>query len=330
MHPDSSLRKQAIDDAAAWYARLTCDDVESSERAAFVKWRAADPQNERALRHLLETLGRADAALASLASGGTAHVQKARTAWPRALLALAASIAAVTTAAVILVGIPGASSPYEAVTTAVGKTGTVDLPDGSRIYLNTDTQLRYEVDQFRRHVRLAAGEAYFDIASDESRPFVISVGDHEVRVVGTAFNIRHVADRTDVAVSEGRVKFVTEPGLLARLLRSPTAVVLTPGMQISSHEAQVTIKTDVNVSSVASWRHGQLVYRGQTLSDVMADLDRYFEPRFVVDPAAAGLKVSAVINLGDLQTVLDTLSRQLLIRATPLDADTIGIARAVP
>lgn len=334
-HTTHAAHDRAADEVVAWYARLTGGEVTAADRMAFRAWLATDPSHEEAYRRLTTVLGLADVALSGAAvpaeifeataeHEGESVVrdrhtlpQRERRSWFRppamALKALAASIAlAVMIGSVFLMDQPA----YTMAATAVGERRTVRLADGSTVYLNTDTRLSFAIDENARRVRFDEGEAYFEIAADAARPFVIAVGDRQVQVVGTAFSIRHLETRTDVAVTEGIVNLSDEVGPMARIFLPDTSRQLTAGMAASYvPNAGIVIGPPVTASVVAPWRRGQLIYRGERLAAVIADLDRYFTDSVVVrDAAAADLKVSAVINLGTEDAVLTTLASQLPIR----------------
>ncbi|MBZ2448550.1 FecR domain-containing protein [Xanthomonas perforans] len=93
--------------------------------------------------------------------------------------------------------------------------------DGSRLELNTHTQLRAQVDPSLRHVWLDKGEAFFDVKPDPAHPFVIHAGEHRVVVLGTKFSVRQERERLEVAVLEGKVR--VEP-LVAKPGRPPVIV----------------------------------------------------------------------------------------------------------
>lgn len=173
-------------------------------------------------------------------------------------------------------------------------------------------------DERSRRVELQSGEAYFDVARDPARPFVVRAGGGEVRVVGTSFNVRHLQQSTDVTVREGTVNVTARLGLLSNWLQPETVQQLKPGMSASYDSTdELIVQTKVPTSSLDSWRRGQLVYRSQRLGDVVADLGRYFDNAIVMRAGLGGdLRVSAVINLADRQTVLTALSKQLPIVVT--------------
>lgn len=318
--PDDVLRT-----AARWYSRLTDDAVSQLERAQFESWRSARPEHDAAYRRLLQVLEASDAMLAD-ASASTdlfATAEASRAARMRAPIAKALRTAAygfAATLAIVCLGIAYRIYPRADFTSAVTRTGEqreVRLADGSVISLNTDTELEYSIDSRQRRVKFSEGEAFFQIAPDRTRPFVILIGSREIKVVGTAFNVRRLSDRTDIAVTEGRVSLSREIGALAALFPPSESQSLTAGMSASyATNTDVIVRSSSPPLLVGAWRSGQLIYRGTALSEVVADLDRYFAGTYSITDDVAHLKVSAVIRLTNEAEVLNALTSQLPVRAT--------------
>lgn len=329
----SSCREAAI----AWYARMTSDEVTAADRVAFTRWRSASSDHEHAYQLVVAALNVADRALShphaptdlfeSIAAGGAeehmeapeqpAPASRFRPARRAAFAGIAAAVAGLI-ASGLMPESTRSRDDYTTIATATGQRSTVRLPDGSRIWLNTQTRISYLHDASVRSVRFESGEAYFEIAPNRAAPFTISVGGREVRVVGTAFNIRHIDERTDVAVTEGTVTLMEESNFLEALrgaFEPDPATTLSAGMS-ASYEAksEVVLNAGAPVKTMAAWREGRLIYRSERLGRVLADLDRYFDGDLLVrDPAVAELTVSAVVNLTSKQAVLETLSHQLPI-----------------
>ncbi len=96
--------------------------------------------------------------------------------------------------------------------TAVGAQRELPLPDGSRVVLNTETEIAVAYTPAERRLELRRGEAHFIVTKDSARPFVVSVDGVAIRAVGTTFNIRRRGDTADVLVTEGRVRVLDVTG----------------------------------------------------------------------------------------------------------------------
>lgn len=150
----------------------------------------------------------------------------------------------------------------------------VTLEDGTEVWLNADTQLRYP-EAFGDDERRVAvtGEAYFKVAKDAARPFYVETAGQVVRVYGTEFNVHAYPEDRDVATTlvEGSIALHDATGNGAQLM-------LTPGHQAlfnkQSHEASVKA---VDTEVVTSWRSGSFVFENQTLAEIMLTLSRWYD-----------------------------------------------------
>jgi transmembrane sensor len=174
--------------------------------------------------------------------------------------------------------------------TAIGGHEIVPLPDGSRIELNTDTRVRTSLTADTRSVWLERGEAYFDVARDPSRPFVVYAGNRRVTVLGTKFSVRLDPDakRVQLAVAEGRVQFdelrVSEPAPPMIAIGGEKVIAEGAATRVESRSVQ-SVETDL------SWRQGLLTFDQTTLAAAAEEFNRYNRKRLVVAPAAAEIRI---------------------------------------
>jgi transmembrane sensor len=202
---------------------------------------------------------------------------------------------------------------YQSAATNVGQREIVRLADGSVITLNTASNLRYRLDDGRRSIMLDRGEAFFQVAKDPTRPFVVTLATGTVTAVGTAFNIKVIPSTTEVTVTQGVVAF--DP--LKNRRDSPYR--LAAGDFAKLADGNLDIRRGAQTGSATAWTQGQLVYENRTLRDVVEDLDRYFTGQLVVDRGkAASFRVSAVVNLTSEDDVLRSLASQL-----PIDVERL-------
>jgi transmembrane sensor len=157
---------------------------------------------------------------------------------------------------------------------------------------------------------MAEAEAVFDVAHDAARPFLIAVGDRQVRVVGTEFNLRHRADKVALTVRRGVVEVRPVDAPQAR----PTRV--TVGQVLIHTQGQTGSILKVSDPDAAfAWTSGQLVYRDQPLSEVAADLSRRFAvPVRTADARTASLRFSGVLVTDSEADVLRRLQAFAPIR----------------
>lgn len=188
--------------------------------------------------------------------------------------------------AVLVLGIAAGSvisfrspEPKERIfSTPVGGRQTLELADGSRIELNTNTKLRTAMGAAHRTVWLDKGEAYFQIKHDATRPFVIFANGRRVTDLGTKFIVRSDASRLRVSLLEGRVEVDSASG------SKDPATILAPGDEAiaTADTLSVTRKSLRAVADQLSWQRGVIVFNHSTLAEAAAEFNRYNTRKLVV------------------------------------------------
>ena len=305
-------------EAAKWFVRMSSDRVSESDRRTFEEWFSQDPAHLKAYAEaeaLWAELGglpdpRSDAGRRSMGTSRPSRQQPQTRSRPRWRLRLSAALAA-SILLLAALGIWGerAYDRWRAdYATAIGETRAIALSDGSVVQLNTDTALAVRFSDDRRRIDLYRGEAFFTIASDEERPFQVRAGSGAALALGTAFNMRIVADTVAVAVSKGRVEVSLEPGHGS----SGEAVVLNAGLE-ALYDRHGAIETrSVDLTSVIAWREGRLIFADQPLRTVVAELDRH-RPGIIVflDSAIADARFTGVLELHDTDYALAAIESTL-------------------
>lgn len=181
------------------------------------------------------------------------------------------------------------------------------LADGTRVTLNADSRLLYP-KSFKEHNRKVEleGEAYFEVAKDPSRPFIIEHGNSKTKVLGTKFNLRAFPsdDKVEVAVTEGKV-------MLSQEKNESNRVILTPNHVGVYHKTSHKIESHTqSVENILSWRTGVLSFKNVSLLKVLRDLKRHYRVDFVINDQQKAVKtlVSATFNKQSLDEVLKELS----------------------
>tara|TARA_R110002124_G_scaffold4125_1_gene25465 strand:- start:3916 stop:4914 length:999 start_codon:yes stop_codon:yes gene_type:complete len=314
--------------AAAWVARLHADDVGEADWLALEAWLAADP-NHGAAYEEAEGLWAAldthrDAIRAGLGTGradGLADLtgrRQARMSWKRLSLAVV-PLAAALVAGLLLVGpwIEGRGVTY---VTAPGQTRDVVLKDGTMIAMNGGSRLTVRMTDTGRTVEMGQAEAAFDVTHDPARPFLIEVGESQVRVIGTAFNIRRDATTTRVSVLRGIVQ-------VADIQDPARAVRLTVGESVSRDDrTDRAVIRRLGADEAQAWRAGRLIYNDRPLAEVATDLSRAFATPVVVAGDATALRFTGVLELDDETRVIARLEGFLPVTAYRA-ADRIELRR---
>ncbi len=327
-HDQSGLKPsaghlQAVVEAAAWRASLTESGLETSE--AFEAWLAASPDHEAAwsetqaiwmivdeLATTPEMLRMRREALGSLPRRGLA-----RFAFRPSRLAAASAIV------LVLAGAAGAwlkagTLSYQ---TSLGERRIIELADGSRIFLDANSQVRVRYAHASRRLELVRGQARFDVAHDASRPFSVTARDRSVIATGTAFNVDIGGEALAVTLIEGKVEVVDagKPSVLSPV-RPPAAVtrrraVLNAGEQFTASLAAQGAITKGNVEQTTAWEDGQLVFDNEPIAAVAARVSRYTQQPIRVDPNVGDVRVSGVFKIGNGHTFVDAVTSFLPLAA---------------
>lgn len=207
-------------------------------------------------------------------------------------------------------------------TTAFGEQKTVTLPDGSEVHMNVSTELVLHYQAHRRQLTLLKGEAMFAVQSDKNRPFIVDAGQVQVEVTGTVFNVRrHAQGNVEVAVTEGSVQVSSGPWW------NRQQASLTPGMLAQGSEEQAWSVQRTDVAARTAWRQGKVVFRDQTLDEVVQEMNRYLpEPIELMDEKLKRLRMAGVFNIEDAQGFLLALQEQLPVTVVRRLDGRVGLA----
>jgi transmembrane sensor len=339
-----STSRQIEAQAASWLARRDAPGWLPADEAALNAWLAESTAHKVAFVRLeaawnasskLKALGagfpkgvipapglwrrsqflrsRGGSAVESARAGTSPRIGSSRRRGRSALYGLAASLlVAAVVAGVWLLWPEG--SVYR---TAVGGLEAVPLTDGSKVTLNTETDIRIQLSPSERRVDLQHGEAFFEVAHDAARPFVVRAGDKRVVAVGTKFSVRRDGDEVWVVVTEGTVRLEdrrersasapARPQPLSSsssdppLSPSETAidpssagsadfVLLPAGSVAHAADAGVLVKeeTAAEAEAALSWRQGYVVLHDTPIADAAAEFNRYNTRKIVIRDAEVG------------------------------------------
>ena len=221
-------------------------------------------------------------------------------------------------------------------TTVVGGLEAVPLADGSRVTLNTDSELQVALRARERVVNLERGEAYFEVAKDKTRPFIVNVGNKRVIAVGTQFSVRRDGDSVQVIVTEGTVRmeeFGAQGSTQSPVAWSsagpsagtPTASgaadgVMLPAGSVARTQADALMvqkEGSADIEKHLSWRTGQLVFRDTPLSEAVAEFNRYNERKIVIqDPSIGALQLGGIFRSTNIDPFIELLKQGFPVRAT--------------
>lgn len=298
-----------IEIAADWFARRRSGKMTAAELAELQAW-LEEPDHAEAFRDVARGW---EAAGAVRADPQILQVREsARRARPRAR-----GFAAAATAATLMVAVIGGWSALDlpapdilvpgqqTIRTDVGQTSTITLRDGSLVTLDTNSRLRVRLTPERRLVRLERGQAYFKVAKDSSRPFVVAVGDKLVTATGTAFSVRLENKAVEVVLVEGHVR--VEEAARTQAVRParttpPKATEMQPGSALVAAADEKWELASIDASKATSWTSGQLIFEDRPLSEAVQELNRYSAKKIVIrDPAIGRAMIVSVVRAGDIE-----------------------------
>jgi transmembrane sensor len=276
-----------VQKAAEWLAHLESGDASDQDRSDFETWRLADPRHALALDRLSGVRER-------LADGAGVEREALR----RLLLRPRRS-GAPFVIVLALLGAGWAGSRLPAVqlmladqTTPAGEARALDLADGSRLTLSTDSAVNIDVD--RRTVTLLKGEVLANVAKRSGTNFTVRTRDGTATALGTTFTVRKEATSTLVAVAESQVRVCPEDG------DAGICMTLSPGQGARLTTHGVERFSGIPVADIGAWADGWLSAEDRPLVEVLDELNRWRTTPIAFDRRAlADLRVSGIFPLRD-------------------------------
>lgn len=351
--PDNSAIEEA---AGVWLARLDGGNLSASRKQELQAWLEADPRHREVLQRMAGLWGEMDAlgVLAELfplqMTRRSAEKPQLQTplAWWRehrfgAAPAFAASAALVLGVVFVLNSPlgpdPGAATagPVELVyQTELGKQSRTTLKDGSTMTLNTETRARVRFDDNERAIYLEQGEAFFEVAKNTQRPFIVYAGNGRVRAVGTAFSVRVRDQDVDVAVTQGIVEVAADNNTrTAKLINSSPVhqrlhTITLKARGVANYSQSIEAHTYIELEKIEhklAWTNGKWIFEGDELADVIAEANRYTSRKIeITDPAIARMKIGGYFNVGEVDSLLATLEQGFGIKITHVSGDLIQLS----
>jgi len=328
-------------EAAAWITRLHGPNRTAEMEAGFQRWLSESAEN----RAEFEALTDIWAAVGTLNTGGTPRLEHwehsaesrelqqlrsrlrdvpSRWTWGRWWRVTGLGAGLLAGALVIVLGASWIlqSRIEPSYSTDVGEQRVVQLADKSRIWMDSETRVRIAFDRRQRRVELIRGEAFFEVAQEAPRPFVVIVGGHSVTALGTSFLVRYESDHTAVTLVEGKVAIdsastsgepapALEEALPAKGVKAPQRAVrrdtvgasprvLSAGQRLTFTSAGVARLDVPSIESVLAWRRGEIVLNDTPLQEAVSEMNHYDRTTLVIeDSAIATLTVSGLYHTGD-------------------------------
>lgn len=291
-----------IDRAASeWAAREDRGPLSQDEAAALEAWLGGDPRRRGALlrARAVSLMGESARALGPDFNPETFAERRRPRLSRRGVLAW--SGAAVAAASLAALGV-ATSAAGAVISTERGEIRLVPLKDGSTVLLNTESRIRVRYDQGRREVALLKGEAYFSVARDERRPFVVEVDGRKLRTTQAGFRVRKLDKApVDLLVSQGRVDVSAAPLFGAgRVLAVNANTRLALADAVHPAAEQIRPVAPETVTRELAWRDGKLAFEGETLGQAASTFARYSDTLIEIrDPGLAREPVTGLFAAND-------------------------------
>lgn len=321
----SSIRSASeIDEEAAdWAARIDARGLDVEHDPELLAWLHGDARRAGALLRAQAALSFLDRgrALASVAPSVEVVVGAAAGPDRRALIAGAGGMAVA-----LVSGIGLWAARPQRLDTQLGEIRRVPLADGSLVAINTKTALDVVMKPRSRRIVLREGEAWFQVAKDPERPFVVAAGTARVRAVGTAFSVRRGEEEgagVDVMVTEGVVEaWIDGDPAPRRRVSAGSRILLASAVSPTVAEAPSEIERSL------AWRNGEIALDGESLDQAARLFNRYNSRQIVIeDPVLARERFVGLFQTNEPESFAAAVAATLGAVVTD-DAGVIRISRA--
>lgn len=356
---DNSSQQEGRDtlehEARLWLVRLDADEpLTAEEKQTLHTWMARSPahrqelvrlaefwDNSNVLTELLIPMHQVASAKHREGAGSFIKAVSGISLSPRGGLALAMSLLFIAfTLKSYLTPMPldATNGIYAA---AIGELRVEVLADGSVLQINTDSQVQVDYSERRRKIRLLRGEAHFEVAHNKAWPFEVYAGKGMVKAVGTAFLVRLEKEQLNVIVTDGRVDLAatrtlenaTSPPPSNQTTRLPPlekigslsegqGASFAPASSVATHQ----LLAQKDMDRQLSWREGYLVFEGESLSVVVAELNRYLPIQVeIVDDALSDIPIGGRFKVAELEALFDVLETSFNVRVSRRDDQHIKL-----
>jgi transmembrane sensor len=301
---DHLARRAILAQAAVWVTDLHGPERSAALEADLRRWLAEDPRHPEAFELATDAWQRSGNLSLHLSDMPRPSIPLSSLELSRKPRRRTGFIGAGAAALVLLLAGAFYWLKDPALSTGYAEQKTVDLADGTQVTLNANSRLVINYADRARQVNLTQGEALFNVAKHQSRPFVVIIGSRKVIALGTSFEVRR-EDSHDpsftVTLIEGRVAIepLSAPNLLP-VDPGDAIRLLTPGQRLRiAANAPDTIDSPP-IDKVTAWQHGQLIFEDTSIRDAAKEFNRYGKRRLAIDASVPeAIRVGGVFRIGD-------------------------------
>ena len=333
--PVTAQQQQRAEVAIDWLLRLHERPQDDDLLAQWLAWCAADVQNleefrqtcdlwnafdTQALQAHLASLSAPPKPAAPLRTAPATH--RRRRSWN---VAAAAAAVLLSVTAVFLLRQQWQDQHRVLHVTQLAQHSTDTLEDGSVMDIGAGSRVTTQYRDDLREVEVQKGEAFFEVAKDPERPFIVRAGEISARAVGTAFNVRTGVNRTVVTVSHGLVEVQSKRWFELAAPDDERRALAGPGEQVIYDRTNGRLRVEpVDAEVATSWRQGLQTFRfvNEPLADVIAYLNRYSERKIIIRDNSLGRRTfTGTVHHDRGDDWLLALERAYPLRVSHLEGD---------
>lgn len=207
--------------------------------------------------------------------------------------------------------------------TGTGDSKKVTLSDGSQLAINTNTSVKVTFTEQQRVIELYRGEVHVQVAHDKEKPLSVYAAGQIIQAVGTAFNVELLTDKVELIVTEGKVRVGKQtenngnPLQPQQIRLKDSLPALEQGQKTLLSEQALVIESVATseIDAALSWQQGNLVFRGEPLAQVLAEVSRYNAVKFeLTNPQLNQIQVAGLFKTNDLSGFLSALQQNFAIQ----------------
>ncbi|MEJ7926391.1 FecR domain-containing protein [Sphingobium sp. AN641] len=207
--------------------------------------------------------------------------------------------------------------------TAIGQRTMLTLGDGSRVMLNSSSRVQVAYTRRERRLTLIDGQAWFEVARHQPRPFVVYAGGLRVEAHGTAFDVRIMKGLTEVMLAEGKVTVASQRGA-----GGDARIGMNPRQLVIASATGMTVR-QVDPDAWRNWREGVVRLDNIPLSQAVAEMNRYSKTRLQVANEATGkIAISGAFHAGATTAFLEALEMGFHVHGRKTAEETIVLTKA--
>lgn len=326
---NDAINDHALDAAGDWLAKMD-RGLSQAEEAQLKQWLSEAPENQAMLLKMAKLWDNM-AALERLKVLFPEPPIQQKTVRPMAIAASFLLVGILVAFAIrFLPGAFNTSGELVALSeqyfeTGIGDLKKVTLSDGSQLTVNTDSSVKVTYTQSQRVIELSKGELHIQVAHNPERPLSVFAGGQVMQAVGTAFNVELLDEQVELIVTHGKVRIARQDE--AQVTPQSTDKVMLPAQNPALTQGQKTLLNQSplgelaidkvaasDISARLSWQSGNLIFRGESLDEVLEEVSRYNAVSFEVqDSQLNQTEVAGLFKTNDLSGFLKALEQNFNI-----------------